>query len=935
MARRRAEGKVGGAITFQRPLPPAGVEDPVTADPKGEFFCFERGASKATGGEGWADVWKRGCFGWEYKGRKADLNAALKQLLLYAGALGNPPLLITCDLDRILIRTNFQNYVAETHTILLDDLADAGKRALLRRCFEDPESLRPDRTRTDATKEAAEAFAQLAGALAARGIPPREVARFTDRMVFCLFADDVGLLPKGLLDDMLKAAESAPAQFPQFCGELFGAMARQGGGIVAFRQVEWFNGGLFDAPEPPPALNRDEIRALRRTAAMDWSHIDPAIFGTLFEHFLNPEKRGQIGAFYTDPAQIMQILRPVVLEPLEMEWAAVKAEIAAAKQTPRGQRAARERLAAFFERLKALRVLDPACGSGNFLYLALQGLKDLEKRAMVEAEALGLPRGLALGVGPENVLGLERDEYAAELARLVVWIGEIQWMRRNGFAEGRNPILRNLDGIACRDALLNEDGSEAAWPGAECIVGNPPFLGDRMMNRGLGKEYVDQLRQTYVERVPGSADLVCYWFEKSRAQVANGGAKRVGLVATNSIRGGANRRVLDRVLATPGQAIFEAWADEDWISDGAAVRVSLICFGLSPSGTRRLGGREVQVINADLTGAGLDLTRARPLSENANIAFNGVQRTGPFDIPGSMARSFLMAPLNPNGRPNSDVVRPWWNGLDVTRRDRDYWIIDFGVDRSEADSALYEAPFEYILKTVKPVRDTNPHEPLRRLWWRLWRARGEMRRALAPLQRFMVTPEVAKHRIFVWAPIFLCPDIKLTAVAREDDTSFGILHSRFHEAWALRLGTWHGVGNDPRYTPTTTFETFPFPDGLTPNLPAAAYAEDPRAIAIADAARRLNQLRENWLNPPDLIRREPEVVPGFPERLLPKDDAAAKLLAKRTLTALYNERPRWLADAHAALDAAVASAYGWPADLPEDEALARLLALNLARAASP
>ena len=196
----------------------------------------------------------------------------------------------------------------------------------------------------------------------------------------------------------------------------------------------------------------------------------------------------------------------------------------------------------------------------------------------------------------------------------------------------------------------------------------------------------------------------------------------------------------------------------------------------------------------------------------------------------------------------------------------------------------------------------------------------------------MATNEVAKHRLFVWVPASVLPDKQLIVIARDDDTSFGILHSRFHELWSLRLGTWLGVGNDPRYTPTTTFETFPFPEGLTPNLPASAYAADPRARAIAEAARALHEKREAWLNPPDLVRRVPEVVPGYPDRLLPIDEKAAAELKKRTLTRLYNDRPQWLRDLHRALDEAVAAAYGWPADLTEEEVLARLLALNRERA---
>jgi hypothetical protein len=268
------------------------LPDPITEDPKGEFFAFERGASKQDGRPGFADVWRRGCFGWEYKKKRANLAEAHKQLLVYAGALENPPLLIVSDMDRIEIRTNFQNLVTRTHSISLDDLADTQKRDLLRRCFTDPESLRPDRTRSEATKDAAAGFRHLAETLAARGTTPREIARFIDRFVFCLFADDVGLLPAGLLDRLLAAAERDAARFPDFASELFGAMAQRGGGSVAFEQVAWFNGGLFDRPDPPPALAREDVRTLRGLSALDWSQIDPAIFGTLFENFLNPEKRG-------------------------------------------------------------------------------------------------------------------------------------------------------------------------------------------------------------------------------------------------------------------------------------------------------------------------------------------------------------------------------------------------------------------------------------------------------------------------------------------------------------------------------------------------------------------------------------------------------------------------------------------------------------------
>ncbi len=292
----------------------------------------------------------------------------------------------------------------------------------------------------------------------------------------------------------------------------------------------------------------------------------------------------------------------------------------------------------------------------------------------------------------------------------------------------------------------------------------------------------------------------------------------------------------------------------------------------------------------------------------------GDTKGGAFDVPGELARAWLEEPLNPNGESNSRVLKPWVNGLDLTRRPRDMWIIDFGWTISDGKAALFQSPFSYVLEKVKPERSKNRRNSYRLNWWRHVEPRPAMWKAFEEVDRYIVTPTVAKHRLFGWLKAPTCPDHQLIAIARDDDTTFGILHSRFHEAWSLRLGTWLGVGNDPRYTPTTTFETFPFPEGLTPNIPAKDYADGPRAIRIAEAAKQLDEFRRAWLNPADLVRIEPEVVPGYPERVLAKDAHAAAILAKRTLTNLYNERPQWLADAHDALDRAVAAAYGWPED---------------------
>ena len=910
-----------------------GEPTPAEADPTGERYCFERGARKDTGGDGWADVWKRGCFAWEYKGRRADLDAAFNQLRQYALALENPPLLIVSDMARFRIRTNWTNSVSVTHEFTLDDLADGATRDKLKWAMSDPERLRPGETRQTVTERAAATFAELAQGLRDRGDDPQAVAHFVNRLVFCMFAEDVGLLPDDMFTRMLTHARRNPDKFADYASRLFSAMAT--GGDIDFQAVAWFNGGLFDDDTALP-LDRKGIEAALRAAALDWSEIDPSILGTLFERGLDPDKRSQLGAHYTDRDKIMRIVEPVIVNPLLAEWEAAKAGIAAmveradAAGSPAAQtrlrRQADKALRTFLERLRRFTVLDPACGSGNFLYLALHALKDIEHRVQLEAETLGLARGFP-AVGPANVKGIEINAYAAELARVSVWIGEIQWMRRNGFSNSTNPILDPLDTIECRDAILAPDGGEPKWPDADVVIGNPPFLGDRVMRDGLGHEYTERLRRTYRGSVPGSADLVCYWFAKAGALVAKDKMVRAGLVATNSIRGGNNRPVLDRIVADC--SIFDAWSDEPWVIDGAAVRVSLVCFGVYDADLPiSLNGGPTAHICADLTEDGIDLTRATRLEHNRAVAFLGVYKNGPFDIPGNLAREWLRLPANPNGRPNSDVLKPRFNGMDLTRRSAGNWIVDFGEDMGEAGAALYEAPFAHVVEHVKPVRLGRRRERHRRYWWRHGETRPGMWRALRGLHRFITTPTVSKHRLFVWLEAGVCPDHQLIVIARDDDVTFGILHSRFHEAWSLRLGTWLGKGNDPRYTPTTTFETFPFPVGLSPNIPAADYAEDPRAMAIGEAARRLVELRDRWLNPPEWVAWVDEPVPGYPKRPVACDGASAKELKARTLTNLYNARPQWLADAHAALDAAVAVAYGWDAGISEHDVLRELLELN-------
>ncbi len=1123
-----------------------GMEKPRDA----ENYSFERGV-KVIGGQGWADVWKRGCFAWEYKAPNKDLNAALKQLMTYALPLESPPLLVVSDLRTIEIHTHFTNTVSEIHRIAITDLTQPETLQKLRWLFEEPERFKPQRTTYAVTELAAKRIGEIAERLNARENAAEDVAHFLIQCVFCMFAEDAKLLPEKLFETVLDKSNPDGSKAQKRLSELFNAM--QAGGDFHMTDIPWFNGGLFKIVNVP-ALQTNDVISLLNAGRMDWSQIEPAILGTLFERGLNPNMRSQLGAHYTDPATIMKIIRPVVEQPLLAEWAVVKAKIAALapqmkligigkssksshpnKEMAEGYQLFRD----FLTRLRGFKVLDPACGSGNFLYLALKTLKDLEHRVNLEVETFGLHRELIIETSPANVLGIELNPYAAELARVTVWIGEIQWMLAHGYQYRKDPILAPLDHIENRDAILNmasplpltplpaDDGNglsnsaallplplgegwgegahaddrdvtsivknkvpaqllkfarelrvnqtdaenllwgilrdrrllnlkfrrqypiapyildffcheaklaieldggqhleqkidddkrdafikaqgikvlrfwnndvftntegvleaiyttltptplpkgeglitEAAWPKVDAIVGNPPFLGQRFMLKEMGENYTAALRTCFKSRVDGNADLVMYWLEKSRMQIANGQAQYAGFVTTNSVRGGSNQKTLVKIIET--SQIFEAWSDEEWVNAGAAVRVSLVCFGKHTSEIK-LNNKPVTHINADLTsGNEANLTSAMPLTANKSVAFSGFQMNGSFDVPFELAQTWLKQP-NPNGKPNIDVLHPYCNAKDITSRNRNQWVIEF-TGLTEHEAMLYEKPFEQILMLVKPERDLKKEAYLREKYWLHKRNSPEMRAAIRGLGRFIATPMVSKHRLFVWLPETKVPENAAIVIARNDDTTFGILHSRFHELWSLKMCTWMGVGNDPRYTPTTCFETFPFPEGLTPNSLLAMLPPSPQPLSqrarelnslppvgeglgmrenigmreamvtreaisknIATAAIHLNQLRENWLNPAEWVDwaiTPEEAQAGYPKRAVAKAGFEAEL-KKRTLTNLYNQRPTWLDSAHKALDSSVAVAYGWAdytALMPDDEILRRLLKLNLER----
>jgi hypothetical protein len=1092
-------------------------------------YIFEQDTLVLGEARGYADVFKRDHFAWENKAPGKNLDAALKQLLTYALALSNPPLLVVCDRLTIRIHTQFNGHPSEVHTVQLTELDQPDKQALLRRLWTDPESFRPQKTSRDITEAAAKSFATLADGLRKRSQDADEVAHFLTQCLFCFFAEDVGLLPNGMFEGLVNNRRLTSDKLTLGLTNLFTVM--RDGGLYGNDDIPWFNGGLFKKIKVP-ALSIMEVTELRNAAALNWSAIDVSIFGTLFERGLDPAKRSQLGAHYTDPATILRIVDPVLTRPLLQQWELVAKEIRGLmgktiKKGDKNYKAGKAKFVLWLEALKNYRVLDPACGSGNFLFLGLKALKDIEHKSHLDAASMGLDREADLVTGPHNVLGIELNEYAAELARVTVWIGELQWRMAHGYEFKTNPVLEPLDHIECRDALLKwstvspdaarvtrsepgaravqmpdphalrflksgptsapptplsgvgkhealaEMGSdhnfaqqnlgsdptsagsapavmkatEAPWPYASVVIGNPPFLGGSKKRRELGDDYFAALDTVFAGRVPGGADLVCYWFEKARTAIETNGLGAAGLVATQAIRAGSNRAVLTAICETT--KIFDAWSDESWVNEGAAVRVSLVCFGAATQ-TPSLNGEAVTQIHADLTsGDGLDLTQTQALQENASVSYEGAQKNGPFDVSGEVARGWLRLP-NPNSQSNFSVLKPYLNAADVTGRRTDSWMIDFHGNSEEA-AALFEAPFDYVKRIVKPIRAVKREAYLSKKYWLLKRPAIDLRGAIGSLSRYIATPRVAKHRFFVWMPVIVLPDSRLNSITRADDTTFGILSSRIHEVWSLAQASMHGVGNDPTYNAKSCFETFPFPAGLTPAdtshqrtetlpsgavIPADIYKENKplahidkgqeatksiltsanesiqptgaeavvartpgaisksaayeppasepsppgrrqeaipapasepaqpdkrhavsangmedsqghdlrhQAIAIAQAAKKLNDLRENWLNPPEWTHRVPEVTPlglatsPYPDRIEPKpglNEQDFKALQKRTLTNLYNAQPAWLTMAHQQLDLAVAAAYGWAdysAAMPDDELLKRLLALNLHR----
>lgn len=742
------------------------------------------------------------------------------------------------------------------------------------------------------------------------------VARFAIACSFTLFAEDIGLAP----DRWFRAGLGRWLERPEsFAPELRARWA-------ADRSE-----GRWLREAPALALRREELQALAGVAAHDWSQVDPAIFGGLLEQSLRAPERARLGAHFTPRAYIERIVRPTVLEPLRGEWQRVHAEalrLARAAEAERRpalaellMRRARARCRGFLSELETVRVLDPACGTGNFLIVAMDLLAELEREVRGALRELGEPIAVASAVRPEQWYGIEKNPWSREIAELALWVCALQRSHRDGDRPPRAPAV--FLKIEVGDAIL----PASAWPDVEFIVSNPPFIGNKRMRGLLGDAYVEELRGVYEGL--GDVDYVAYWWHRAALQLRGGGTRlrRFGFITTNSVRQRQSGAVLRRHLGAGGMSLCFACPDHPWIDPGeelgsAAVRISMTVVrrsdeaGAEPACFCVFDGEQLQerrgvVINPDLT-IGADLTTAVPLVENAGLCFQGINLVG---------EGFRLKPeevdalLGPGG-PRPAVLRRYVQGRDLRAAPCERFVIDmFGLDE---DAARRAAPvlLEHLRRRVLPVRLLNGREGYARRWWVFGEPRPALRRALAGLDRYIATPETSAHRFFVMLEADVVPDHQIYVIASADLFVLGVLSSRAHTAWALRAGGRNGAGNDPRWTSTATFLPFPFPDA-----PVALRQE------IAGVAGRLERVRAEVLRSVEAAsltelyrlverRRRGEAWTGAEGR------RAAALRCAEVLAL------------HDALDRAVLAAYGFAADIDDEALLERLLALNHERAAS-
>ena len=983
-------------------------------------YMFERPITFAHGdgstSAGRIDLYRRGAFvleskkvrlGVHTKGFDDALLRARSQAEAYARALpateGRPPFVVVVDVGhRIELYSEFSRsggtYVPfpdpRSHRIALDDLRRPEIRERLKRVWTDPLSLDPSRESARVTRDIATRLAELARSLEAAGHPPERVAQFLMRCLFTMFAEDVRLLPEHRFRDLLAEHAQAPDVAMNMVrllwrdmdtGTPFSAVVRQ--------RVLQFNGGLFRDPDILP-LDAAQLTLLTRAAQADWQHVEPAIFGTLLERALSPKDRHKLGAHYTPRAYVERLVLPTVIEPLRREWtdAQAAAGTLAAEDKPD---AAIAELQRFHHRLCTVRVLDPACGSGNFLYVTLEHLKRLEGEVLNALDELGYRQtGLALDgeradatagetVDPHNLLGIEINPRAAAIAEVVLWIGYLQWhYRTRGDVHPPQPVIRDFRNIQNRDAVLAYDRMEfetdergvpvtrwdgetmkvspvtgeqvpdetarkpveryvnprkAAWPEADFVVGNPPFIGSKRMRELLGDGYVDALQEAWPE-VPQATDFVMRWWHHAASLARIGAIQRFGLITTNSLRQAYVRRAVEPHLeADPPLSLVAAIPDHPWVdtADGAAVRIAMTVGegGCLPGRIKTVVREREEAIdgsddlvlaleirsgriNADLT-VGVDLTQAVPLSANANLCSVGMKTIGSaFQIDYEFAVSLGLGSV----QGLEQHIRPYINGRDLSQKPRNIYVVDFYGLEEDQVRRKYPAAYQHLLERAKPGRDQNRNAIFRDRWWVIGHPRQQFRKATDALSRYIATLETSKHRFFSFLPIEMTPDSSLVTVADQRGEVIGILSSAVHVVWALAMGGRLGVGNDPRYNKSRCFETFPFPD-----LEAADRLSGPISAAIVRADGAVGETQAIGDYPSDRIR-------SLAEQLDAHRRGQQAAHPDLTLTGMYNvlEKLRSgetlsakertiheqglvsiLRQLHDELDAAVLKAYGW------------------------
>jgi hypothetical protein len=921
------------------------------------------------------------------RGTKAWDGAMVKargQADRYARALpvseGWPPFLIVVDVGHsIELYSDFsrsgKTYVPfpdpQSFRILLGDLANKGIRARLQQVWLDPLSLDPSRRTAKVTRELAQRLAELAKLLEKAGHHPEDVARFLMRALFTMFAEDVELIPRGSFKDLLGGLLDEPQNFKPAAEDLWRTMNNGGFSAILRKRLLRFNGGLFAESDALP-LTKPMLALLHEAAGADWTDVEPAIFGTLLERALDPIERHKLGAHYTPRAYVERLVLPTVIEPLREDWqAAYAAAVTSAKQGDLA--AAQKTVRAFHEQLCKTRVLDPACGSGNFLYVTLEQMKRLEGEVLNALREFGDKQQIVFEVDPHQFLGIEVNPRAAAIADLVLWIGYLQWhFRTRGHTAPAEPIIKNYHNIERRDAVLAWDRKEpvleggkpvtrwngrtmkvdpvtgqeipdesartlveryinprkAEWPVAEYVVGNPPFLGKLFLFRLLGDGYVNALRTAYANTVPDGTDFVMYWWHNAAVLAANKKIRQFGLITTNSIRQSFNRRVVGTALnARHPLSLTFAVADHPWTDsdEGAAVRIAMT-VGKAGRRTGLLGTITAETVEPDGHATlelafekcrihenircGVETAAAAPLRSNSLVASMG---------PALGSRGFVVtlaqraSLVKRDGAVAAKRIRRLFNGRDFIEGPRGVYAIDtFGCSEPDLRKQT-PAIYQHLYNTVRPERLQNRDRRLREHWWLFRRSNELCREMLNGLPRYIVTVETAKHRLFFFAESSILAEHGTISFGFDDAFFLGLMSSRLHVIWALAMG---GTLEDrPRYNKTVCFDPFPFP--------VCGDAVKVRIRELAeqfDAHRKRRQALHPKLTLTDMYNVLEKLRSG--EELTAKD----KTIHEHGLVSVLRQ-------IHDDLDAAVFKAYGWPATLTDEEILERLVALNAERAA--